>query len=263
MRVRMLRHGPSKGALALRRELGIKALRVVRTTFRPRPTDVILNWGCSQDPYNGDLMLHQWINHPASVREAQNKLSTLHQLSAAGVPTLEFTTGRGVARVWLADGSTIMVRHLLRASQGRGIEILSDPKQQIPEAPLYTRYFKGTHEYRIHVVGGQVVDKQEKRRRREHEGEILNEIRNLANGWVFCHEDVNPPECVLDASIRAVAALGLDFGAVDIKCNKGGTRCAVMEVNTAPGLEGTTLERYAAALGEMILQKRNENGRFE
>jgi D-alanine-D-alanine ligase-like ATP-grasp enzyme len=37
----------------------------------------------------------------------------------------------------------------------------------------------------------------------------------------------------------------LDFGAVDIIYNAKRNECYVLEVNTAPGLEGTTVEKYA------------------
>jgi glutathione synthase/RimK-type ligase-like ATP-grasp enzyme len=39
-------------------------------------------------------------------------------------------------------------------------------------------------------------------------------------------------------------ALGLDFGAVDIIQDDGGN-FYVLEVNTAPGLEGQTIKSYA------------------
>jgi D-alanine-D-alanine ligase-like ATP-grasp enzyme len=47
-------------------------------------------------------------------------------------------------------------------------------------------------------------------------------------------------------SVEAVAALGLDFGAVDIIEDKEGN-FYVLEINTAPGLEGHTVTSYAKA----------------
>jgi D-alanine-D-alanine ligase-like ATP-grasp enzyme len=47
-------------------------------------------------------------------------------------------------------------------------------------------------------------------------------------------------------SISAVNTLGLDFGAVDLIVAKDG-RVYVLEVNTAPGIEGITLEKYVKA----------------
>ena len=42
----------------------------------------------------------------------------------------------------------------------------------------------------------------------------------------------------------AVEALCLDFGAVDVVWNATKNKAFVLEVNTAPGVEGTTLEEY-------------------
>jgi glutathione synthase/RimK-type ligase-like ATP-grasp enzyme len=52
--------------------------------------------------------------------------------------------------------------------------------------------------------------------------------------------------------LAAVSALGLDFGAVDIIWNEREDKCYVLEVNTAPGLQGSTLENYANAIMEVL-----------
>ena len=61
-------------------------------------------------------------------------------------------------------------------------------------------------------------------------------------------EDVVVPDVCRSLAIDSVAALRLDFGAVDIIWNKRHDRYYTLEVNTAPGLEGTTLERYSNAI---------------
>jgi D-alanine-D-alanine ligase-like ATP-grasp enzyme len=52
---------------------------------------------------------------------------------------------------------------------------------------------------------------------------------------------------VTSEAIKAVNCLGLYFGAADVIWNDKEQRAYVLEVNTAPGLEGTTLENYANA----------------
>jgi D-alanine-D-alanine ligase-like ATP-grasp enzyme len=47
-------------------------------------------------------------------------------------------------------------------------------------------------------------------------------------------------------------ALGLDFGAADVLFNARRNQAYVLEVNTAPGLEGQTVNDYAEAFKEMI-----------
>ncbi|MCS5737426.1 hypothetical protein, partial [Herbiconiux daphne] len=48
----------------------------------------------------------------------------------------------------------------------------------------------------------------------------------------------------------AMAAVGLDYGAVDIITNR--EEAWVLEVNTAPGMEGVTLEKYTAAISQFV-----------
>ena len=122
---------------------------------------------------------------------------------------------------------------------------------RIPHAPLYTKYIKKADEYRVHVFGGKVLDVQQKRKRQCVDNADVNyQVRNARNGWVFCRGGVAAHERVIDAGVRAVAALDLDFGAADVGWNARNESATVYEVNTAPGVEGSTLEAYRTALTE-------------
>ncbi|MNN94301.1 hypothetical protein D3C81_2129010 [compost metagenome] len=80
-------------------------------------------------------------------------------------------------------------------------------------------------------------------------------VRNLANGFIFARgEDAlgNVPKDVLDQAVKAVASLGLDFGAADVIYNDRQKKAYVLEVNTAPGLSGSTLDGYTQRLKEMV-----------
>ena len=78
--------------------------------------------------------------------------------------------------------------------------------------------------------------------------EVDYQIRNAHSGWVFCRNELQCPRCCLDLAVRAVSSLELDFGAVDIGYNLSGQVAHVYEVNTAPGLEGATLDSYYKAI---------------
>ena len=60
-------------------------------------------------------------------------------------------------------------------------------------------------------------------------------------------------------SVAAVRSLGLDFGAVDVVERQN--KAYVLEVNTAPGLVGTTLEKYVDAIREYAEDMPKPNGR--
>ena len=65
------------------------------------------------------------------------------------------------------------------------------------------------------------------------------------------------PNDVIHQATMAVGCLQLDFGAVDVIWNEAQKRAYVLEVNTAPGIEGTTLMRYASAFSSAIEKFRN------
>jgi glutathione synthase/RimK-type ligase-like ATP-grasp enzyme len=189
------------------------------------------------------------LNDPGYVEEAQCKLHSFRRMFDHGVPVPEFTRNPDVAADWLASGKfrRVLARTTLRGSQGHGILMLDQTTQTMPRAPLYVEYVPKKHEYRVHVGRGEVLDIQQKRKRREVDNDEVNyQVRNGRYGWVFCRHDVTPPPGeALGAAVAAVNALGLDFGAVDLGVTEKDGRVAVYEVNTAPGLEGTTLETYA------------------
>jgi len=231
----------SGGSKALGKRCGI--LRATRRQVEKHGDfDYVINWGRGERRFNSE-----YINNPEQVVLASNKLRTAETLGNYGVSQPDFTTQKEVAAAWLAEGSTVMCRTLLRAFGGRGI-VLVCPGEPLIAAPMYTKYIKKTDEYRVHVLGDKVIDVQQKRKRQEIPNEEVNyQIRNHRNGWVFCRGGVNPPDCVHTAAVRAVSALGLDFGAVDVGFNARRDKARVYEVNTAPGLEGSTLDKYFEA----------------
>jgi len=250
MRIRVLQYRRgSAGAKALATTLGVKR---ATERFRPRAGDLIVNWGHAIDMY--PVYGPRWLNHPDHVRLARDKLMTFRALAHHEVPTVEWTTEAQTAMDWRTADSVVYERHSLTGQGGAGI-VVRQPSPgfcDVSPAPLYTRQFKAKHEYRVHVVRDCVVDVQKKRRR---EGTPVALVRNLANGYVYCRGGVVAPESVLKAAKDSVAALGLDFGAVDILCTEKG-EARVLEVNTAPGLEGTTVVKYAEALRQVIYNRK-------
>lgn len=239
----------SKSARALADALGIKILK--REGVR-RKVDVLINWGCSDIIRN----IEYWkiLNDPFAVSAAANKLRTFGSFAEHNVPTVEWTTDVGVAHGWLLAQNDVVIRHKLTGHSGEGLEILKhdDLDNELPQAPLYTKYTKKTQEYRIHVFGGEVIFRQRKARKKDVPDEQVNwQVRNLAGGFIFANQDLAVPASVEQAAIAAVEALGLDFGAADVGCNKE-QEAVVYEVNTACGLEGRNLEAYAAKFKEFI-----------
>lgn len=231
----------SASARALRDALGTKLIRISNTRFRPRPDDLIVNWGSGKPLFHN----RNYLNNPLAVLRASNKLQALQVLSEAGVVVPEFTVLQCEAQRWVDDDFAVVARTLLRSSKGQGI-VMCRKGDQVPRAPLYTKYVPKYDEYRVHVMDGEVFDVQQKRRRRGVE--TNSQIRNERNGWVFCRQGVECPEVVADAGRRAVVALGLDFGGCDIGFTRRGSIATTYEVNTAPGIEASSLAAYVHAI---------------
>jgi glutathione synthase/RimK-type ligase-like ATP-grasp enzyme len=242
----------SRSALALSRALGIKRIKLEGSKFRPRKSKTILNWGSSSMP--DEYLSCRVINHPAHVALAANKLEAFKCMKHVGVSVPEFTTDAEEVALDNYDQKpekvSWVVREKLSGHSGEGIVLLEGGIEDVPEGKLYVRYIPKKDEYRVHVCGGEVIDLQRKARSKDVPDDEVNwKIRNHSNGFIFArNEGKDVPVCVREESVKAVEALGLDFGAVDVVYNEKQDKAYVLEVNTAPGLEGTTLESYAEAL---------------
>lgn len=102
-----------------------------------------------------------------------------------------------------------------------------------------------TQEFRIHSFKGKSIRAGVKGPR---EGVTQHAwVRSWDGGWKISYDGVTARQAQRDLAHRAVAALGLDFGAVDIGQKADGS-LFVLEVNRAPGVENGTVESYARAI---------------
>lgn len=230
--------------------LGFRRIKRENSRYRPRDTDVIINWGSTNVPdtfqYANDI-----LNMPDFVAQARNKVFCLQALESS-VNVVPFTTDRHEAERWLETGQRVFARTTLTGHSGAGIIDLYGHDVEPPEAPLYTKYIKKRYEFRIHVCTflGPATHVLVAQKVARPGAEPTNwRIRNHSNGFIF--QEPNVPVTVKDAIIReaesAIEGLHLDFGAVDVIWNDHQQRAYVLEVNTAPGLTGRTVDFYRNA----------------
>lgn len=260
--LRILTNNPSDGATNLMEELkglGVKCSRLRNDNVGPKQktSQPAVKWGCFAISPGAGRISHPVLNGNANsvVLDKLQCLSVLSNTSGDDkVPVVEFTQDQRVACGWASNGERVYCRQVLRGSGGDGI-VVAESESQVVNAPLYTKGVKGKRrEYRIHVFdfGGvqRVFIQQKLRRKGFDENEAYDSrVRNLDHGWVFAHNEiVSPKDQTVGAAVAACKAFDLQFGAVDIiETDKGG-RPYVLEINTAPGLEGATCTFYANCL---------------
>lgn len=239
----------SGSSKVLAQALECKRIHIKRNTYRGFSNHVVINWG-SQKQLPSLNNCHSVLNHPRYIRNASHKLTSFKLLTEAGVPTMAYTTSRNQAYRWLNENMAVFSRTLLSANSGKGIVVNKVEDRYIEPAPLYTQEFKKTREYRVHIFQGQLVCIQQKKLKasENRSEEPDNYVWNHDKGQrVFARFNVDMTDDLkqelIDISSRAIEALSLDFGAVDIGWNEE-EGCKVFEVNTGFGLVGTTIEDW-------------------
>ena len=219
---------------------------------------LMINWGTASSNFSllpakaGYFLLNGF-----GVITCQNKLNFFRSYSAS--PTLNlpsFWTDRRRVESFIENtnrgGEPVVVeRHHLTGHSGQGIRLVKK-KLELRDAPLYVQYIPKAAEYRVHFFKHPGMETeffvQQKRLRRDagfQPGGGIYKIRNHANGWVFCHNEVDENFRVLEQAKNFSQVTDLDFGAIDIIYTQRSDRATILEVNTAPGLEGETGKWYA------------------
>lgn len=238
----------SEGCKKLAETLGIKRVNKERTAIKGSARKTMINWG-NTTVNHPEILKCRILNNPTAVRSVCNKLEFFKKMSRNNMQDIipQFTESKDEAINWIADRATVVARTVLTGHSGNGIVVMkNDNPDKWVEAPLYTRYVPKRDEYRIHFNKDTgIFFKQCKAVVRGTENPNY-QIRNLAGGFIYANQNIETPEIVdtvVNTFIRN-GALGLDFGAIDVVYNERDNKAVILEVNTAPGLSGSTLEAY-------------------
>ena len=238
----------SKGGRDLAKALGCNRIRHTNSKLKGSKRKVVINWGASEVPEA--VSRCTIINKPELLSRATNKLKFFEAVSGKeGICVPDWTTSFNTAVEWVGEGNVVCARTVLQGHSGEGIVLMHpNDTSSFVKAPLYTKYVKKKQEYRVHIVNGAIIDFQRKALRSDVSKEDADwQIRNHDNGFIYMRENVQLPDDARVCSLRVMEERGLDFGAVDIIWNQKQNKSYVLEVNTAPGLEGTTLNNYVNA----------------
>lgn len=218
------------------------------------------------------------INTPAAVRNSASKLNMKTCFKNNGVKTPEWGALKDVQKI-TAEGIEfhnyklefpVVLKHIF-GSRGRGnykLDTMEQFKNCIgnKEAGNYIveQFYNYSREYRLHINEKGCYYPCRKMLKNETPDD-KRWYRNDSNcTWIIeTNKDFQKPgnwEAIVAESVKALKAVGLDFGAVDVKVQgkdkKGNERPApeftIIEINSAPGLGDMGVEIYKKMIPELI-----------
>jgi len=288
--------GGSASVKKLKIALNAVVIKTKNSRYRNRESHVVINWGSSRRPASleGVKMLND-PEEVAIATNKLSTLETLEEAGVSVVPfttsmdegaewleeghkvfvrnTLTGHSGEGIEVVEPEardEAGMFAIQESQRLLSNADLDELADALDEdyqllaegkvnpvLQEAPLYTQAVSNKGEYRVHVMGGEVILYQKKSRRLNEDGEVdvvggeEADVRNLESNWVYRTGNLNRLERIEELAIEAIEALGLDFGAVDI-INNHDNEVFVLEVNTAVGIGNQdTLDAYVEGFNKL------------
>ncbi len=237
------------------RELAIK----LGIGFGQRPKrsrTKIIRWGFSSDFENRRHDTHYFPSNE-SIANCANKLSTLRILKEHDVSVPDFYTNETQLRN--AEYPLYSRRHY--HTRGKDIVIVNNNEEalrNLAQGRYLVESIPYKKEYRVHIFNDVVISCSKKYFRQQLWEELGSPakkdiIRNNEYGWgYYDFEDIeNCPQSVRDEAIKAVTALNLIWGAVDL-IRTPDNDIYVFEVNSAPGLRDARVDLYANKFKELM-----------
>jgi len=239
--------------------------------LRKSTPDYVINLGTTGDiRYNGKI-----VNPKEMVRAASNKKQARIAFQKAEVPAPKlFLRGSDVAKADLP-----VIGRTSYHNKGKGFwfcKTLAEVKRAVDRgATHFLEFVPKTREYRVHSFCKKRAFGKEDRETDDYASVKLVEKvwqgknkpdprqiqKNHEFGWVFLGQQDRREEeldVVRFAAKQAMAALGLDFGAVDVMYKIKDKRPYVLEVNSTPSLAddtADTCEVYAKRILSMLGEK--------
>jgi hypothetical protein len=213
-----------------------KSADLLREKLEDVEVEGTLHWGTEGDGVGGQVKL--------------DAVQQFEKLRAAGLTVPDWYLSAPFH--FLPPVHGVYIGRCLKHSQGRDIILPGKPGS----SEFWVGWVPSFNEWRIHVWKKRVIARGIK----HYVGTkamAKYPIRSRRKGWRLRH-DIDPPQAVRDAARKAVAALGYDFGAVDILIRDPDDAIVILEVNSAPGLDNYTADRYVKAITRTFKRRNSE-----
>jgi len=268
----------------------MKELDVDGGTKKPSKKKIVIGWGTKIKENIGSLGKNvKVLNHPDQIRANRNKFKALQLMREAGnVPVADFYTVDDVNN-HMDQLPLVGRRNYHQGGKGFWLCLTKDHvRRAVNEgAQYFQKYIPIKDEYRLHMFDGKCIyaakkvergnmkeafieqQKEKARNAAERKGMQIDDttldfllsrlseeqqehpdhiVKSNTRGWKFSKVKT-PKKALVDACTSALSAIKLDFGAVDCCIDEDGNPW-IIEVNTGPGLKGSSLEAWTKAFDE-------------
>lgn len=246
----------SKSAAALAEELDVWIIKHEDSEWVGSPSKNVINWGAGTGVFNADLRGARVFNTPGQIDTAVNKLDFFRAMRGKDAPRVPFwTQNNDTALGWLYAGYSVLARTKLEGMKGSGMVCMNSPVD-FTTAPLYTVKVNSTHEYRVYMFNGEVLDARIKLLSNGQQGNPDN-LRHEEK-YEFCQLNGSStplgrlPEDVAVQAKKCIRKIGLMTGGVDVLWDNNTGQAFCLEINTAPYIGSGTAKKYADAFKEYL-----------
>lgn len=228
------------------------------TVFKKLNKNVVVRWGCSWRLYDADNGIDRdfdrVINSAAAIRRNCNKPRSLHLMEQVVNTPKVYSYGWDVGGVRkdikIPKGEHVVVRDKEHQG-GNGFQVKRGPFI-LPREQHATLFVETKQEYRVWFCGNKTIC-AERTSRYPHVLKRRFPCRSLWN-YIF-HSST--PQKLHDDTLKAAAAIGLDFGAADILYKDG--KYYFLELNSAPTCDREQLvEFYKNGILEIAKTKKGD-----
>lgn len=215
------------------------------------------------------------INPPETVANAADKLLTKQKFTEHSVATAEYWPDFVVPE----NKFPVVVKHRW-GSRGTGVYLMRTPadlaafrarhgEQRFQSTYIIERFKNYRYEFRLHATQTKVFLSNRKARK-DGVPETDRWKHTYENSvWYNRENPLFDPRHFSDEiwasinaeAVKAITALGMDFGAVDVKVNNEG-KFFILEVNSAPSLGDQTRDHYLRLFPELAQHIKETRGRF-
>lgn len=203
------------------------------------------------------------INTPEAVENSSNKIKMKECFTDKSIPQTEWSTKDKLFEDSKLTLELPIIAKRIYGFKGRGMQKLdtedkvNDFVREHSSNYIYENFKNYAREYRLHCTQTECFLAWRKLRRSETPEDKRWFFNSDNCNWVNKdHELFNKPSNwrnIVDNSIKAVTAVGLDIGAVDVRVQANrDSKYIILEVNSAPSLGEIGVQKYKEQILKLI-----------